>query len=635
MILLRMRVLNQRVEIEKIKTRIKNDESCDTAYVITDFKMKYTPVRYRETSQQHFAKRGMSWNGFMILYRTEEHNWDCLDDTQRESFDHMYFDLLSSGDSTQDYFMVLSGLEVMLSELHKELPYIKHVVVQSDNAKCYQSGSLFYGIAMINQTSIIKIKKFTHTETQDGKCSIDAHFAIAMAHILKYVAMGNNCVTPTQLIVVLNSNGGLANTKAVLYTVNRDTMQTFEDSNCDILRQFKGIKRSNEIMFNLESVKFYQYSGLAQSSEIRIFMGESDHEQSVAENSIQQREALAIPEDTNEFEEGYYDDVDNSGIQTDVVIAEEFSADDEVVPSTGDDDEQCYVLGVVTKVQIVPPGLIQKRSKRWKRRKRNDCEVIETLIQDKFEDICCICHQVFVNANYKEQHVCKGSNDPQDIISFAIILADKLVRQGDCSYIQRSEAIQERALRSEPYETFKPGWALRPKQGTLYGKKYISKYAREICQMFEEGLRDKAMRMGPNRMLDELSRKYPNVFDLPSESEIRSAISQMMMQVNTGKPIALGNARGRKSTFPLILDYIIRIDINSNIESMTSARMKPAMALPRIKEKYNAEYLQSYPISTDEFPSDLKIKQRFSALKQKQVTGQPLQAVLPCLNEAS
>ena len=48
--------------------------------------------------------------------------------------------------------------------------------------------------------------------------------------------------------------------------------------------------------------------------------------------------------------------------------------------------------------------------------------------------------------------------------------------------------------------------------------------------MFSEGVRDKALRRGPNRMLEVLRQKYPSSHDLPSEAEIRMAISRLMQQ---------------------------------------------------------------------------------------------------------
>ena len=61
----------------------------------------------------------------------------------------LYYDLLSTGDTVQDYFMV--------SEVQKDQPHIKKIVLQFDNANCYQSAELLLGIALLNSRSLIEI----------------------------------------------------------------------------------------------------------------------------------------------------------------------------------------------------------------------------------------------------------------------------------------------------------------------------------------------------------------------------------------------------------------------------------------------------------------------------------------------
>lgn len=78
-------------------------------------------------------------------------------------------------------------------------------------------------------------KRFIHTETQDGKSLVDAHFAVAMMHVqtysvCRYLDEGNDAATPGQCPGVAASsstrerhkrNGGLANTVAELIKINR------------------------------------------------------------------------------------------------------------------------------------------------------------------------------------------------------------------------------------------------------------------------------------------------------------------------------------------------------------------------------------------------------------------------------
>lgn len=69
------------------------------------------------------------------------------------------------------------------------------------------------------------------------------------------------------------------------------------------------------------------------------------------------------------------------------------------------------------------------RSQRWKasKSKKKRGTVDENLIQAIPPTICSVCCRVFKSAAFKDLHKCKGRKDPQDIISFAILEAERLV----------------------------------------------------------------------------------------------------------------------------------------------------------------------------------------------------------------
>ena len=116
----------------------------------------------------------------------------------KRDVDVYYYDLISGGDQTQDYWLVLSNLELVLYQLKRDFPHIKRVILQTDNANCYQSKKLLVGVYALNKVGDRPyICRIIHTETQDGKCSIDAHFVIAMRHVVRYVNSGNNVMTPS------------------------------------------------------------------------------------------------------------------------------------------------------------------------------------------------------------------------------------------------------------------------------------------------------------------------------------------------------------------------------------------------------------------------------------------------------
>ena len=64
----------------------------------------------------------------------------------------------------------------------RRLPYN-----QTMHAGCYQPKDLLLAIALISALSPIKVTRFIHTETQDGKGGIGAHFAQSMAHLVSFM----------------------------------------------------------------------------------------------------------------------------------------------------------------------------------------------------------------------------------------------------------------------------------------------------------------------------------------------------------------------------------------------------------------------------------------------------------------
>ena len=67
------RCVNQNKALSDIEERLKSqclDESffgC-TAIMIADFKMKFEPMSSRETTLDHYGKRGISWHGFCLVF---------------------------------------------------------------------------------------------------------------------------------------------------------------------------------------------------------------------------------------------------------------------------------------------------------------------------------------------------------------------------------------------------------------------------------------------------------------------------------------------------------------------------------------------------------------------------------------
>ena len=61
-----MRVAAQRLEVDRRISGMRSRTSLDECVITIDFKMKYQPIAYRETTVGHFGKRGISWHGAMV-----------------------------------------------------------------------------------------------------------------------------------------------------------------------------------------------------------------------------------------------------------------------------------------------------------------------------------------------------------------------------------------------------------------------------------------------------------------------------------------------------------------------------------------------------------------------------------------
>lgn len=159
----------------------------------------------------------MSWHGILVRF------WKIDTDTSGASprEEKQYYDHLCSTDNKQNKGAVVSLLEAAMIAIKRDLPVVSELVVQSDNASNYQNTCMILLLPVIGAAHGFWIKRYIHTETQDGKSVLDAHFAQAGRQIGRWIQQGNNCLTPTQLIVAMTSNGGLPNTLAELVEYNR------------------------------------------------------------------------------------------------------------------------------------------------------------------------------------------------------------------------------------------------------------------------------------------------------------------------------------------------------------------------------------------------------------------------------
>lgn len=173
----------------------------------------------------------MGWHGVAAIY----YEWDTKKGIAvRKS---LYLDQILSNNNKQDTVCVVSLLEVFISALvsnfsHCECGFIKNAIICSDNAGCYASYLSILMIGILNSTHHEKmfIQKLIHSETQDGKDLVDAHFAKMVEHLIVYVKhsrqnMIHHIKSPRGLAAALAWNNGVANSIVQLVEVGRDRLE--------------------------------------------------------------------------------------------------------------------------------------------------------------------------------------------------------------------------------------------------------------------------------------------------------------------------------------------------------------------------------------------------------------------------
>ena len=248
----RVRVANQQKAIYKIEEEMKqeclvNKISSKHALVVIDWKMKFESMSARETSQEHFGKRGIAWHGCLLkFFRYEEGSAVRY---------NIYADQIMEGSNKQDSLAVASMIEAFLYQIHEELSFLEEITLQSDNAGCYQSNDLLLAIALISALSPIKVTRFIHTETQDGKGDIDAHFARSIAHLVSFMHTSHSnkikrIVTAKGLTAALAWGGGLQNSFVQLVGLDRPKLANLALIIAPVVEKMKTyFSRLNDIFF--------------------------------------------------------------------------------------------------------------------------------------------------------------------------------------------------------------------------------------------------------------------------------------------------------------------------------------------------------------------------------------------------
>ena len=640
-----VRKINQQQRIKQMHQEM--EEKCTeskgtttTAKICIDWKMKWEPYTDRETTQEHYGKRGTSWHGAYIMY----HEWS--EEEKKAVERRKYLDQILEGDNKQDGLGVLSMVEAMLVHIKEELPFITDIILQSDNAGCYHVKELLFGMLVLGIHHGLQISRMIHTETQDGKGLIDAHFAQGSHQIHRYVATTKTnqvkkVATGQDVARALGWGGGINNSSVMLVSVNSIRQDLIKKRLSKLSVTAKSyFTRMNEIEFtsyavngdndmrklkNWNNIKFsmtcHPYSAIGPGANFECNLG-NDSFVDLCDGSP------AIQVKSKAMNDNNYDyDSDDEEIVSGIDDRDEFLAErqyllDCINESSKEDSTNLQCLPtpdeksafytqdgdksmLVTKILV--SELTSFSFSTTKRQQKKDVVIDESVSDEEQEkdDI--------------------EKNTRNDVRSCALRAAQFLIHSNDNNItimIGSDETIPDysRASNFEMSEEFVRvrGWARRQPKGKMYGATYMNEEYKKICQAcFYEGERDSSKKKGPSQMYEVLVQKFPHKFSIPTDCEIRSFISALIAKekkeknkegsCNDDTPTDTNN----RTRFPTEYDDFIIEAIKEAIDDDKLDGLKPATVLTQAKEYFKS--MKKLKIKDKQIENRFKAK--FSALK--------------------
>lgn len=220
-----------------------------TVLIVSDWAMKFLPQRYRESQQDWFGKRGISWH-ICVVYRRQNGQ------LQWQGYVH----IIQS--CSQDSPAVVTLMEDVLRALKREYPEITKAYFRQDNAGCYHSATTILSCPNIAKSSGVKIARLDFSDPQGGKGAADRLAATCKSHIRAYINEGNDVLTAKQLEKALLSYGGINGVRVVSMDSIGNTRECTE--------KLPGISKLNNFEFMpAGKIKVWRAYGMGKGKVIK------------------------------------------------------------------------------------------------------------------------------------------------------------------------------------------------------------------------------------------------------------------------------------------------------------------------------------------------------------------------------
>ena len=142
----------------------------NTVLVVNDWAMKFLPQLYRESQQDWFGKRGISWHISVVFRRVRG-------ELQSQGFVHII------QQCNQDSTCIILIMQHVLKTLKAEHPEITTAFYRQDNAGCYHCANTILACPVIGKSTGIQVSRLDFSDPQGGKGPADRLAATCKSHI--------------------------------------------------------------------------------------------------------------------------------------------------------------------------------------------------------------------------------------------------------------------------------------------------------------------------------------------------------------------------------------------------------------------------------------------------------------------
>jgi hypothetical protein len=202
---------------EKAMEQVMMDSSC--IVIISDWSMKWLPLRHRESQSDWFGKRGISLHIDVVFLKSDEH------DGQLQKYTY----LTVIDETKQDSVAVSACYQQVLKDVKVSFPTKKKVIIRSDNAGCYHSLRSVLARRKISEEMGMELIAYHFCEAQRGKDQADRESALIKAKLRSAIDSGKDILSGNDIIEALKCDVAIRNLKASLLVINDGSIHVTDD----------------------------------------------------------------------------------------------------------------------------------------------------------------------------------------------------------------------------------------------------------------------------------------------------------------------------------------------------------------------------------------------------------------------